>query len=303
MKALIALLVIGLMSSFGATAMADELDSKMSQLLYPVVRVLSGTGGGSGTVVYSEDREGLGEHQTFILTNHHVVDNLIRVERKWNNLKQKYEYVEDNELAEVELFSYANGGKTVTRTPVKAEIIAWDRDEDMAVLKLLHPFPVKDVARLMPADKVLKLFQEVYAVGCPLLVDPIFTKGEVTDLEYIIDKRPFVATSADIIWGNSGGALYAKFGDEYFFVGIPSRGSIAYFQAVTYMGYSITPERMRKFITVNKLDFLVDSEKTPTQALEAREALRQGNKNEGDNSADPHSGGFKVQEERKVQRL
>jgi S1-C subfamily serine protease len=198
---------VSLSTQFTTVSDKDPNKEKLEQLLYPVVRVTSGRGGGSGTVLYSEDREGIGEYQTFVMTNHHVIDNLIRVQKKWDSLLGKYIYVEDNDLAEVELFSYANGGKTVTRVPVKAEIIAWDADEDVALLKLLHPFKVEFTARILPKDRILSLFQEVYAVGCPDLVDPIFTKGEVTDLDFIDDKRSYVMTSADIIWGNSGGAL------------------------------------------------------------------------------------------------
>lgn len=261
------------------TTFADEFSTKqkVEQLLLPAVRVLSGSGGGSGTVIYSEDREGDGTYETFILTNHHVIDNLVNITRKWDNLRQKYYTIEDNELAEVELFSYSNGGQTVTRTPVKAEIVAWNRDEDIAILRLVHPFKLAHVAKLLPVDHKLGLFQVVYAVGCPLLVDPVFTKGEITDLDFTIEKKRYIATSADIIWGNSGGALYVQFEDGFFLAGVPSRVAIAGYQAVTNMGYSIAPERIKRFILDQKLDFLLDSSKTPTECLKVREDIRTGN--------------------------
>lgn len=253
------------------TSAVDEIEGKLQKVLYPVVRVLNGTGGGSGTVVYSEDREGKGEFQTFVVTNHHVVDNLIRVTKVWDNLTQSYRYEEQNELAEVEIFSYANGGRTITKFPVKADIVAYVKAEDIAVLRLRHPFKIEYTAKVLPIGLQLRLFQEIYAVGCPLLVDPMFTKGEITDLSEEIDQKTYVGGTANIIWGNSGGAVMAKFDGEWYFCGIPSRGYGApNGQFVTYMGYYISPDRIRGFITSQKLDFLTDSSKTPTQCMAER---------------------------------
>jgi S1-C subfamily serine protease len=254
---------------------ADLVDQKLQKVLYPVVRVLNGSGGGSGTVVYSEDREGKGEFQNFVLTNHHVVDNLIHVEKVWDNLTRSYKFVEKNDLAEVELFAYANGGATVTKTAVKADVVAYVATEDIALLKLRHTFKIEFTARILPPGKNLRLFQEIYAVGCPLLVDPMFTQGEVTDIENLIDNVAYTGGTANIIWGNSGGAVMSQFGDEWYFCGIPSRGYGAQNgQFVTYLGYYIPPSRIQLFITSQKLDFLVDPSKTPTQSMEEREKIQ-----------------------------
>jgi len=197
-KILFALVVMALTTPI----FADEIDEKLEHVLYPSVRVLNGNGGGSGTVVYSEDREGDGTFETYVLTNHHVIDNLIRIERKWDNLTKSYRNEENNEQADVELFSYANGGSTITKSVVKANIVAYIANEDIALLHLVHPFQIEHVARILPEDKKLRLFQEIYAVGCPLLVDPMFTKGEVTDLDNTIDKKSYIGGTANIIWGN-----------------------------------------------------------------------------------------------------
>jgi len=103
----------------GAPAFAaDAIDQKLEKVLYPGVRVRAGNAQGSGTVVYSEDREKTGEYQTFVLTNHHVVRRLITITRVWDNLESKWKDVEKNDLADVELFSYANGGRTITASTV-----------------------------------------------------------------------------------------------------------------------------------------------------------------------------------------
>src|SRR6185436_15761314 len=82
-----------------AQVFADELDTKLEKVLYPCVRVLSGQGGGSGTTIFSEDREKDGSYKSFILTNYHVIDNLIHVEKTWDSLKQQYNEEENNDLA------------------------------------------------------------------------------------------------------------------------------------------------------------------------------------------------------------
>jgi hypothetical protein len=255
----------------------DTITEKLEKVLYPCVRVLSGNGGGSGTVVYSEDREGTGEFQTFVLTNHHVIDNLIHVTKKWDNLTKSYRYIEQNDLADVELFQYDNGGLTVTTSTVKAEIIAYIAEDDIALLRLKHPFQIKFVAKILPTGKHLRLFQEIYAVGCPLLVDPTFTRGEVTDLEYLIENKEYTGGTADIIWGNSGGSVMSFFEDlgDWYFCGIPSRGRGApNGQFVTYLGYYITANRIRDFVIGQKLSFLVDGKTTPTECMEERRKMQ-----------------------------
>jgi hypothetical protein len=258
------------------TVAADLVDQKLQKVLYPIVRVLNGQGGGSGTVVYSEDREGTGEWSSFIITNAHVIDNLIKVVRVWDNLTRSYRYEEQNDLADVELFSYANGGALVTKTSVKADVIAYVVDEDLALLRLRHAIRVEFVAKVLPPGKSLRLFQEVYAVGCPLLLDPMFTRGEVTDIECLLENKAYTGSTSNIIWGNSGGAVMSVFDDgEWYFCGVPSRGTIApNNQFLTYLGYAITPDRIWKFINSQKLDFLVDPSKTPTQCFEERAKMQ-----------------------------
>lgn len=144
---------------------------------------------------------------------------------------------------------------------------------------MIYEFEVKNVSKLVPINKSLRLFQEVYAVGCQMLADPFPTPGIVADLEVIIDKKSYVAATAPIYFGSSGGAVYAKFDTDYYFVGIPSRVSMGYSGALSHMGYFIRPERIHEFISRNMLDFLVDETKTVNECFEKRENLRK-NKNE-----------------------
>lgn len=257
---------------------ADAIDKKLEKILYPGVRVRAGNAQGSGTVVYSEDREKVGEHQTYVLTNHHVVARLIKVTRVWSNLEGRWRNVEKNDLADVELFSYANGGRTITASSVKAEIVAYIEHDDIALLRLKHPFKVDHVAKILPPGKHLSLAQEIWAVGCPTGVDPTFTRGMVTDLEYLIDNKSYTQGTADIIWGNSGGSVMSYFSElgDWYMCGVPSRGKLARVngQAVTWIGYYITPERLREFATSQHLSFLIKPDVTPSQCMTERAKIQ-----------------------------
>ncbi len=256
--------------------LADDLGNKVNSILKPLVRVSTSQGTGSGAIIYSEDREGTGEHRTFVLTNWHVVSDAIHLVKKWDSLKQEHVYVEENDLVTVEMFSYLRGGKTVLSQPVKAKIQAYKVEEDMALLELDTPLKTEAVAELFPTGETLSLLQEVYAVGCSLGVDPIVTTGHITDLEVIIEHKVYVMASANIIYGNSGGGVFTEINKKFYFIGIPSRVTVTrQGQAMTHMGYFIPPARIRGFFEAQCLNFLLDKDITPTQSFEDREQMRE----------------------------
>lgn len=253
----------------------SDLGPAANSVMKPLVRVRSETSTGSGTIVYCEDREKIGEHQTFILTNHHVVADAIKVAKTWDSLHGRWTFEEQNEQVTVELFIYLRDGKTVVSQPVKADIVAHDEAEDLALLKLDYPDKLESVAMLLPADKPLRLLQGILAVGCSLGVDPIVTSGHITDLDEQIDRKSFVMVTSPIIYGNSGGATFVWVDDKFYFAGIPSRVTVMRNgQAITTMGYIIPIDRIRAFITVQKLTFLLDPNVTPTESLKDRKDLR-----------------------------
>jgi len=57
------------------------IEKKHLEMLYPCVRVRTDKAGGSGTVVYSKaDKAGV--YHSYVLTCEHVVDDLIKVDKK-----------------------------------------------------------------------------------------------------------------------------------------------------------------------------------------------------------------------------
>jgi S1-C subfamily serine protease len=254
---------------------AQDLSPDAAAIYKPLVRVSTANGSGSGVILYSEDREKNGEFRTFVLTNHHVVSSAIHVVRKWDSLRQRYYNTEANDRVKVEVFTYLRAGRTVIGRPIPAEIRAHKEEEDMALLELDYPLPIPKCAVLLPANLELSLLQPVWAVGCSLGEDPIATAGHIMDLEELIENKPYILASAQIIYGNSGGGVFAKIKGTIYFIGIPSRIRVMRNgQALSHMGFFVPPARIRRFFKLQQLDFLLDPDVTPAESFKARAKLQ-----------------------------
>lgn len=260
---------------------ADEIDDLYAALLYPVVRVRTDHTGGSGTVIYSEDRAETGTFRTYILTNHHVVDDAISVTKTWDNLKQAWTVQEKNELVDVELFSW-HRGRIIDRKIVKAGVVAHAAEDDIALLELrageeFYPLPVEHVGTLATSEEAgkLRVFQKIYAVGCSLGHEPIHSSGEITDLSDLHNGKTYMMGSAPIIFGNSGGAVFTQIDGQFRLIGMPSLVAVSWGGAVSHMNWCVPQTRISDFLRLHKLDFFFDSTKTPEECFTAREAERE----------------------------
>ena len=198
--------------------------SLIDQILSPCVRVMRPDGGGgSGTVIMSDQEKG-----TFILTAAHVVQAF------------------RDDCIQVDLFEYDEDGQVVGSTSVEGCIVDFNSDEDLAAIRIDYQ-PSAVVAPIYQGS--LRLFQDVYIVGCPVLVSPIVTKGHVTKLNSMGGPalRPCACTSADIFLGSSGGGAMVEVDGMWYLAGVVSWMNI-HGQYITYLGYCSTPERLRAFL-------------------------------------------------------
>jgi hypothetical protein len=53
-----------------------------------------------------------------------------------------------------------------------------------------------------------RIFDRIYAVGCPLGNDPIPTWGEIADTHHAVDGQRYWMISAPTYIGNSGGGIF-----------------------------------------------------------------------------------------------
>lgn len=216
----------------------------INEVLKPVVRVNTA----SGLLVYSKNGINL------VLTNAHVVENLVEDETK----------LADTEYVQVDRFDYDEKGKKLGFFRCDAEIVAYDRRNDLAMLRLRDERTIKTIANLPKNDinEKISLFDEIIVVGCSLSDFPVPTKGIISCLDTNIHGVEYWMTSAPIVEGNSGGGCFIKDKTTYKLIGI-STAVCASVEAETeepnetfsHLNYIVPPDRMTDFVAyvVNKL--------------------------------------------------
>lgn len=256
---------------------ADIIRRNHEQFLYPVVRVHGQKAAGSGTVIYSKPRSGSADgedYQTFVLTNHHVVEDCISHKKDWHPLLKRQVEKEILERPRVETFSYVRLSEVDSTNGYWSTIVAYDKDHDLALLLVDTPRRYDYPAKLIPRDKIgnIKLFMDVVVAGCSLSHEPFCNFGQVTYLKEYIEKKKYLMTNASSIFGNSGGALFLAETGEM--IGVPSRISgiqIGFgVDIITWMGFAVHPERIYEFLDEQEMKFIFDPTDTYEAAIERR---------------------------------
>ena len=250
--------------------------------IYPIVRVTQGNAGGSGTVVYSKqiDPDSL-VYSTYVLTNYHVIADAISITEEWDSNLQKEVKREKRGMVYVESFKYRELSTPIGTLKVEAEIVLYNKDEDMALIKLSSEEKADYVANVSKEIPSYRVMDETVACGCSLGFPPIPTTGEVTRLNFQIDSLPFHMSSSQIIYGNSGGAMFLAETGEL--IGIPSLVPVVGWSTpVVHMGLFIPVERIYEWFEKEHYDFIYDSEKNEKECLEIREKEIEEKKNKGE---------------------
>lgn len=243
----------------------------LQKVLYPVVRVSGKKGVGSGTVIWSQK---VGDvFETYILTNNHVVAGNVKIEEKYDSFVGQNMPSEIRSFVSVEFFRYPSGSKLEGTFSIKAEIVAYSEQMDLALLKL-NSESKADYVALLPEeglDRELVLSDEVFAVGAALGNAPIITHGRINGMSDYLDDYPYWLSDAQIIFGNSGGAVFLE--ETSTFIGVPSQVSLTQMgwavSAVTHIGWFIPFTTVYSFLESNFYSFIFDSE---IDALESHEA-------------------------------
>ncbi len=266
----------------GVTTPAEVWDETSIALhektLYPTIRVRTSRAQGSGTIIYSQartepDEDGETGFASYAITNHHVIDDAIRVEKEYDPQLQKYVTRDYRDRVQVEIFFRKNRSTITSRMTAEAEIVAYNARRDIALLRWVAPQPVAFVASLLPAEdaKGVFIYDKVFVVGCGLGQEPFPTAGMLTGKNIEIDYRPYWMGSAPAIYGNSGGAVFL--GRTLQMIGVVSRvgvtGGMFGGQAVTHLQYFCPPGEIHKFIHDEGFHFLVDPTHTEAADLKA----------------------------------
>ena len=269
---------------------SKKIIQKHEQMFYPTVRVRTKKAGGSGTVVYSKKHKD--EVYTYVITNHHVIADSVKIEKKWDSVLKRKVDKEKLDTVFVEFFRYNNYSHTVGSFAVEADIVAYsevDGGQDWALLRVRDKENTADwVANMFPLDDLdnVHIFDKSYAVGASLGHPPVASEGMITYMDDEIDSYKYWMSSAPTIFGNSGGAVY-RWSDnrkQYEYIGIPSRISIQPMgfsaDAITHMGYFIPIERVYKLLEENNYQFIYDNKFSIDECNNARNKKQEPKKDE-----------------------
>ena len=271
---------------------SKKIIQKHEQMFYPTVRVRTKKAGGSGTVVYSKKYKD--EVYTYVITNHHVVADSIHIAKKWNPILKKKSDTEILDTVFVEFFKYNNYSHTVGSFAVEADIVAYSEVEggqDWALLRVRDKENIADnVANLFPSHDLdnVHIFDKVFAVGASLGHPPIASAGHISYMDDEIDHYKYWMSTAQTIFGNSGGACYrwSPARKKYEYIGIPSRISVQPMgfsaDAITHMGYFIPIDRVYKLLKENDYHFIYDKDTSFDDCEKARKEKREPKKDNKD---------------------
>ena len=273
-KTIVICTAIAMLLPMSAVAETEAPVKKITEMLYPTVMVdLGGDGTGSGTVILS----GVREHESWkdekvwslVLTNHLVVKGAIGIEDEFDPKRGKNIQKETRRPVHVRLWDYNDYSTAVGTTGRVARILAWDKHRDLALLRLDdNERTMKNVAILWPENVGGPyLFQKTWAVGSGMSNPPYPTEGLLSGISGKDAKgRSLYLSSAPIIFGNSGGSLWAfsKKRDRYEMIGVPSMvGAYGWGNIVTHIAWSRPVSEIRSFLRENDFGFVLGDKDIP----------------------------------------
>ncbi len=261
------LLIVALMALLWPISAATKplekgCDVRHTDMLYTVTLLDVPGGSGSATVIYSAKRDD--NIQTYLLTNHHVIKSAITIVKEWSPKKGKKIDVERRSQVEAFWQQYNQCSRSVGKIGRRAEIIAYDEGKDLGLVRLIDRERIIEyVARLVVEDDPIYLGEDVWAIGAGMGEPPFMTRGEIGFLERQINSYSYMLSTAPIIFGNSGGALFRLGKDGYELIGVPARVSGVGFQAITHMGWSIPPDTIYTFLREQGFCFILGEPDCP----------------------------------------
>ena len=260
-----------------------EVKDVHEKILYPVTRVRASDAGGSGVLLYSkEDSKHPGEFINIAITCEHVIAKNVTVKDEWDTVLKREVKRDVTSEVSIEMFDYDNS-EVVSANSFKADIIAYDKNHDLAALRLHSKKQMPHVATVIPKKEIdsLQIADPVWVSGCSLLHDPFPNPGTLTYLREMIDQKAYIMQNAPSIFGNSGVGLFH--GVTGHLLGLTSRITVTQLgfgmDVQAWMGFSTHPDRLYEFFEHQELQFLYDENDNYHDAMDRRsnrrkEALR-----------------------------
>jgi len=167
----------------------------------------------------------------YILTAYHVIENLQRrVTRIVDGKEVTFYLFDDAEIVQEILTEDEQGNiRKVGEIRIYAEVIAWtplprEGGYDLALLRLRKKGVIGQGARFPPPDYRPYISQEIYHVGTVYGLAGSLDKGIIAALGRIVDGRVYHQTSATAGPGSSGGGVFTKIKNRFYYVGMVTLG-------------------------------------------------------------------------------
>lgn len=170
-----------------------DLRRMWRELVGPVVQVAGEASVGSGVLLSSRPDAGGEAFETYLLTAWHVVRDIQGDASHRDEPVSVSIYDEDGSIRHE-----------------MAELLEHDVELDVALLIVRSADDLSHGARLASPERLgeVRIFDEIYAVGCPLGNDPIPTRGEIATCHHDIEGETYWMINAPTYIGNSGGGIF-----------------------------------------------------------------------------------------------
>jgi len=172
---------------------ARDLSQMWKELVGPVVQLAGESSVGSGVLLGSQWDPSRAAYRTYLITAWHVVRDI------QGDLS--------NTAMPVPVNVYHEDGSIQAE---EARLLIFNVDLDAALLEVHTEEALPNGAALATRKQLAstRIFDRIYAVGCPLGNDPIPTPGEVATCRHRVDGELYWMINAPTYIGNSGGGIF-----------------------------------------------------------------------------------------------
>lgn len=233
----------------------DEIELKQNEMRDPIVRIQTRYSRGSGTIIECLETDTEGVFKYLVLSNAHLTGTrFITCLKKVDSVTGKVITETIDTGCKIITFDHLNkdwnqySAKIVDENfPLDLTLLSFLSTKKLAVAKIANDEMLSQV----------RVFDEVFAVGCQLGRTPNPTTGIISQILTGIngeDEWIIYVNTAQITPGSSGGGLFKEYYGHYYLIGIPYSLAIASNgQLIPHLAHAISIATAKSFIDKNSV--------------------------------------------------